>query len=184
MFRVPSPSRNLCYGFIQLPRPSPSRSLCHSARLYCSLGAPLILKSVSWDAPPGPEVGDGAEAGASARTEREKAVRIRSKRQALQPSLLPATHQAPTPRTLPQTHTQSRTTFAKRFFQPEEQQPTECGIQSPSFSISPNNFLSSSFLILSLIALDFHFFWTCSGRYHSLSPAWCRHGPVPFYFTP
>lgn len=56
----------------------------------------------------------------SAGTEREKAVRIRSKRQALQPSLLPATHQAPTPRTLPQTHTQSRTTFAKRFFQPEE----------------------------------------------------------------
>lgn len=60
--------------------------------------------------------------------------------------------------------------------------PTECGIQSPSFSISPNNFLSSSFLIVSLIALDFHFFWTCSGRYHSLSPAWCRHGPVPFFF--
>lgn len=56
----------------------------------------------------------------SSGTEREKAVRIRSKWQALQPSLLPATHQAPTPRTLPQTHTQSRTTFAKRFFQPEE----------------------------------------------------------------
>lgn len=58
---------------------------------------------------------------------------------------------------------------------------TECGIQSPSFSISPNNFLSSSFLILSLITLDFHFFWTCSGRYHSLSPSLIQTWSCPFF---
>ena len=52
-------------------------------------------------------------------TEREKAVRIQSNRQALQPSLPPATHQAPIPQPLPHVHPIWKS-LCKEIFQPEE----------------------------------------------------------------